>query len=70
MILTGQRHGVAARKKGVHHDRHWSGSACCWAHLLGISILYTIGAILLVVGVVLWIVGATGRAVGGRAHYW
>jgi hypothetical protein len=38
--------------------------------LLDISILHTIGGILLVVGVILWILGATGRAVGGRAHYW
>jgi len=38
--------------------------------LLNVSILYTIGAILLVIGVVLWILGASGRAVGGRAHYW
>ncbi len=38
--------------------------------LLGIPILYTIGLILLVVGVILWILGSTGRAVGGRAHYW
>jgi hypothetical protein len=38
--------------------------------VLGINILYTIGGILLVVGVILWILGASGRAVGGRAHYW
>jgi hypothetical protein len=38
--------------------------------VLNVSILYTIGGILLIVGVVLWILGATGRAVGGRAHYW
>jgi hypothetical protein len=38
--------------------------------VLNIPILYTIGLILLVVGVILWILGATGRAVGGRAHYW
>lgn len=38
--------------------------------LANIGILYTIGGILLVVGVVLWILGATGRAVGGRNHYW
>jgi hypothetical protein len=38
--------------------------------LLGVGILYTIGIILIVVGVVLWIVGSTGRAVGGRRHYW
>ncbi|HEY3562114.1 MAG TPA: DUF6131 family protein [Kribbella sp.] len=37
--------------------------------VLGISILWTIGIILLVVGAVLWILGATGRAVGGR-KYW
>ncbi|WP_181160456.1 MULTISPECIES: DUF6131 family protein [Streptomyces] len=35
----------------------------------GISILWTIGVILLVVGVVLWILGAVGHAVGGRKHY-
>ena len=38
--------------------------------VLNVSILYTIGAILLVIGVVLWILGASGRAVGGRPHYW
>jgi len=38
--------------------------------LLGIGILYTIGIILIVVGAVLWLVGSTGRAVGGRRHYW
>jgi hypothetical protein len=39
-------------------------------YFLGISILYTIGGILLVVGLVLWIAGSMGHAVGGRAHYW
>ncbi len=34
-----------------------------------ISILTTIGIILLVVGLVLVLLGATGRAVGGR-KYW
>jgi hypothetical protein len=34
--------------------------------LTGLSILYTIGGILVVVGVVLWILGAVGRPVGGR----
>jgi VIT1/CCC1 family predicted Fe2+/Mn2+ transporter len=38
--------------------------------LLGVSILWTLGIILLVVGVVLWILGATGRAVGGRKHWY
>jgi hypothetical protein len=35
-------------------------------YFTGISILYTIGGILVVVGVVLWILGAVGRPVGGR----
>jgi hypothetical protein len=35
----------------------------------GIAILWTLGVIVLIVGVVLWILGATGRAVGGRRHY-
>ncbi|MFP8886696.1 MULTISPECIES: DUF6131 family protein [Streptomyces] len=35
-----------------------------------ISILWTIGIVLLVIGAVLWLLGATGRAVGGRRHYW
>lgn len=36
---------------------------------LDISILWTIGIIVLVVGVVLFALGAMGRAVGGRKHY-
>ena len=35
----------------------------------GIAILWTLGVIVLIVGLVLWILGATGRAVGGRRHY-
>ena len=38
--------------------------------LLGVGILYTIGIILIIVGAVLWVVGSTGRAVGGRKHYY
>ncbi|MEV7725328.1 DUF6131 family protein [Streptomyces sp. NPDC101733] len=38
--------------------------------LTGISILWTIGIILLVVGAILWILGSVGHAVGGRRHYW
>jgi len=38
--------------------------------LLGISILYTIGVVLLVIGVVLWVLGSMQRGVGGRRHYW
>jgi hypothetical protein len=38
--------------------------------VLGVNLLYTIGAILLIVGVILWILGAVGRPVGGRPHYY
>lgn len=38
--------------------------------LLSISILWTLGIILVVVGVVLYLLGATGRAVGGRKHWY
>ncbi len=38
--------------------------------VLGVGILYTIGIILIVVGAVLWLVGSTGRAIGGRKHYY
>jgi hypothetical protein len=38
--------------------------------VLKISILWTIGIILLVVGAILAILGTTGRAVGGRRHYY
>jgi hypothetical protein len=35
-------------------------------YLTGLSLLYTIGGILLVVGVVFFILGNVGRPVGGR----
>ena len=35
-----------------------------------ISILWTIGIILLVIGAILAIVGATGRLIGGRKHWY
>ena len=38
--------------------------------LTGIPIIWTLGIIALAIGVILAIVGASGRAVGGRAHYW
>lgn len=38
--------------------------------LAGISILWTIGIILVVIGLVLWVLGAVGHEVGGRRHYW
>ena len=37
--------------------------------LLGMSILTTLGVIL-VVGVLLMVLGSTGRAIGGRQHYY
>jgi hypothetical protein len=38
--------------------------------IAGISVLWTIGIVLVVVGLVLWVLGSMGRAVGGRRHYW
>jgi hypothetical protein len=38
--------------------------------LFHISILWTIGLVLLVIGAVLWIAGSVGRPVAGRRHYW
>ena len=35
----------------------------------GISILWTIGIIVLVVGLILALLGSLGHAVGGRRHY-
>lgn len=37
--------------------------------LLKISILWTIGIVLLVIGLILAVLGATGRAIGGRRHF-
>ncbi|MCH5641165.1 MULTISPECIES: DUF6131 family protein [unclassified Gordonia (in: high G+C Gram-positive bacteria)] len=38
--------------------------------IFSIPILWTIGIVLVVIGIILAILGATGRAVGGRAHYY
>jgi hypothetical protein len=38
--------------------------------VLSIPILWTIGIIVVVVGLILALLGATGRAVGGRRHYY
>jgi uncharacterized protein DUF6131 len=35
-----------------------------------IAILWTLGIIVLVVGAILMLLGATGRAIGGRRHYY
>ncbi|WP_404387635.1 DUF6131 family protein [Humibacillus xanthopallidus] len=37
--------------------------------LAKISILTTIGIVLVVVGAVLYLLGTTGRAIGGRKHW-
>jgi hypothetical protein len=38
--------------------------------ILGISILWVLGLVLILVGAVLWIAGSAGREIGGRRHYW
>jgi Family of unknown function (DUF6131) len=38
--------------------------------IFGINILWTIGVVLIVIGAVFWILGSTGRAVGGRRHWY
>jgi hypothetical protein len=38
--------------------------------LLSVPLLWTLGVIVLVVGLVLMLLGSTGRAIGGRRHYW
>ena len=38
-------------------------------YLTGISLLYYLGGLLLIVGIVLLVLGRTGRAVGGRNHW-
>ena len=38
--------------------------------VLQIGILWTAGIIVLIVGLVLLLLGRSGRAIGGRAHYW
>ena len=38
--------------------------------VLHISILWTLGIILLVIGAILAILGGTGRAIGGRRHWY
>ncbi len=38
--------------------------------IFSIPILWTIGIVVLVIGLVLLLLGSTGRAVGGRRHYY
>ena len=37
---------------------------------VGLPVLNTLGLLLIIVGVVLVLLGSTGRAIGGRKHYW
>jgi hypothetical protein len=38
--------------------------------LVGVPLLWTVGVILLVLGLIFELLGTTGRAVGGRRHYY
>ncbi len=38
--------------------------------ILAIPILWSLGIIVLVIGLIFELLGATGRAVGGRRHYY
>lgn len=38
--------------------------------LASISILVTLGVIVLVIGLVMFALGAAGRPIAGRRHYW
>jgi Family of unknown function (DUF6131) len=38
--------------------------------LAGISVLWTIGIIVLLLGLIAMLLGSMGRPVGGRRHYW
>ncbi|MFI9048469.1 DUF6131 family protein [Streptomyces sp. NPDC053427] len=38
--------------------------------LAGITVLWTIGIVLVVLGAILWILGSLGHALFGRKHYW
>ncbi|MFI1183262.1 DUF6131 family protein [Streptomyces sp. NPDC020799] len=40
------------------------------AFLAKITILWTVGIILIVIGAVLFLIGRLGHEVGGRRHYW
>jgi Family of unknown function (DUF6131) len=35
-----------------------------------IAVLWSIGIVVLAIGLLLALLGATGRAIGGRRHYW
>jgi len=68
--VTGScRRAAHPKRKGNSDDCSRSGASGRGIRH-GIPVLVTIGGILLVIGVILWILGTTGRAVGGRKHYY
>ena len=38
--------------------------------ILGVSVLWVIGLVLIAVGAILWIAGSAGHEIGGRRHYY
>ena len=40
------------------------------AVIFHVPLFWTLGVIAVVVGAILFVLGSTGRAVGGRRHYW
>jgi hypothetical protein len=40
------------------------------AAIFNIGFLWAIGIVLVILGAIFWLLGATGRAVGGRRHYY
>lgn len=75
---------IAGRSRAAGHDDVWEPVAAATPHpmiivglvllllglLLGVPLLWTLGVIVLIVGLVLMLLGSTGRAIGGRRHYW
>lgn len=62
---------MSARDGGYIHGMLVAGIVLLLlGFLLGVPLLWTLGIILVVVGAVLYLLGSTGRAVGGRRHYW
>ncbi len=59
------RAALFTRRNRDHSWHHLAHSG----FLLKISILWTIGIILVVIGVILAILGATGHAIAGRRHF-